>query len=289
MRSNCLSALVLLLAALLRPLPLEVSVQARELVPGDPLRLDVVAPEPLRELSASFLGEPIRFTPIDDSGRRWRGWSLIPLDQTAGSVSIELSGTTATGGEAIGMHALAIAAKSFPEENLSVAPKYVEPPAEVQRRIERERAKLKKIYAVVGPDRTDGEPFLRPVDGINTSTFGKRRLFNGKPRSPHPGLDMRAATGTEIANAGPGRVVLAQDLYYAGNTVIVDHGAQLFTIYAHLSRIDVAVGDELSRGDRVGLSGATGRVTGPHLHWGAKVGDRPFDPEALLDPTLLAD
>ena len=128
---------------------------------------------------------------------------------------------------------------------------------------------------------------MRPVPGEPTSTFGKRRFFNDKPRSPHPGLDLRAATGTPVLAAGSGLVAISQDLYYSGNTVIIDHGGGLFTIYAHLSELDVSVGDELEAGVPIGKSGATGRVTGPHLHWGAKIGDRPFDPTALLDPVLF--
>ncbi len=128
---------------------------------------------------------------------------------------------------------------------------------------------------------------MRPVPGEPTSVFGTRRVFNGKPRSPHPGLDLRAQTGTGVRSSGAGRVVLAQELYYSGNTVIVDHGGGLFTLYAHLSEIGVGEGDEVQAGDPVGLSGATGRVTGPHLHWGAKIGNRPFDPTALLDAALF--
>jgi murein DD-endopeptidase MepM/ murein hydrolase activator NlpD len=112
-------------------------------------------------------------------------------------------------------------------------------------------------------------------------------VFNGVPKSPHSGLDLRAATGVPVKAAGAGRVRLSRNLYYSGNTVILDHGAGLFTVYAHLSTIAVREGDEVEAGAQVGKVGATGRVTGPHLHWGAKVGDRPFDPSALLDPALF--
>jgi murein DD-endopeptidase MepM/ murein hydrolase activator NlpD len=112
-------------------------------------------------------------------------------------------------------------------------------------------------------------------------------VYNGEPRSPHPGLDLRAASGTPVESSGAGHVCLAEDLYYSGNTVILDHGGGLFTVYAHLSRLLVSEGDAVEAGHILGLSGATGRVTGPHLHWGAKIGDRPFDPAALLDPRLF--
>ena len=132
-------------------------------------------------------------------------------------------------------------------------------------------------------------PFVRPVPGDPTSEFGTRRIFNGEPRAPHPGIDLHAASGTPVLVAGPGRVALAEDLYYSGGTVIVDHGGGLFTVYAHLSKIDTKEGASVKAGDAVGLSGATGRVTGPHLHWGARVGQAIFDPRALLDPRLFGE
>jgi len=267
---------------------LEIDVQARVVSAGEPLRVDVHSPVALSKLSGHFLGQPFALLPLGD-GRHWRGWSLVPLDNEAADATIELRGRTLDGGEAHATHALTIREKRFPEENLDVAPRFVEPPKQERERIARERQQLEKVYATVSsPTKIQG-PFLRPVNGKNTSVFGMRRLFNGKPRSPHPGLDLRAATGTDVRAAGGGRVVLAQSLYYAGNTVILDHGGQLFTIYAHLSRIDVESGQPVERGEVVGLSGATGRVTGPHLHWGAKIGDLPFDPEALLSPKLFAD
>jgi murein DD-endopeptidase MepM/ murein hydrolase activator NlpD len=117
--------------------------------------------------------------------------------------------------------------------------------------------------------------------------FGTRRFFNDEPRSPHPGLDLRAAEGTPVRCSGPGTVVVADDLYYSGGTVVVDHGGGLFTLYAHLSSIDAVEGATVAAGEIVGRSGSTGRVTGPHLHWGAKIGDVPFDPRALLDEGLF--
>jgi murein DD-endopeptidase MepM/ murein hydrolase activator NlpD len=228
-----------------------------------------------------------RVGPAGAGGERWSGWASIPLDREPGVARIEVRGKKSDGRTVAGTRAVTIADKDFPVEELSVAPRYVEPPPEVRARIERETAKLAKIYArrrEAAPSRT---PFVRPVPGAPTSIFGTRRMFNGKARSPHSGLDLRAATGTPVRAAGAGRVELAEELYYSGNTVLVDHGGGLFTIYAHLSTIAVAPGDPIEAGATLGRSGATGRVTGPHLHWGAKIGERPFDPEALLDPALF--
>jgi murein DD-endopeptidase MepM/ murein hydrolase activator NlpD len=268
-------------------LPLTVDLRARDLGPGEPLRVNVRAEEPLESLEGEFLGRAIFFVRDDDSAMSWSGWSMIGLDQQPGLVPIEVRGRSVSGRPVAGTRAVSIIERPFPSETLSVAPKYVEPPPDVRERLARERSKLQTLYLSRRSIRPSGRPFLRPVPGEATSVFGTRRLYNGKPRSPHPGLDLRAATGTPVESSGDGRVGLAQDLYYSGNTVIVDHGGGLFTLYAHLSKLQVIEGEEISAGQVVGLSGATGRVTGPHLHWGAKIGDSPFDPTALLDTRLF--
>lgn len=266
-------------------------VSARELAPGEPLRVEVIAPEPLDSLEGEFLGDRVFMTraPSSAEGERWVGWAMIALDQEPGMHELTLRGASSSGRAVTGSRAVTVQAKDFPSEELTVAPKYVKPAKEVEERLNRERAKLREIYKNRRAVAPSDQPFVRPVPGDPTSTFGTRRLFNGEPRSPHPGLDLRAATGTPVVSSGPGRVMLAQDLYYSGETVLVDHGGGLFTLYAHLSEIQVEEGQELAAGEIVGLSGATGRVTGPHLHWGAKIGNRPFDPQALLDPALFGE
>ena len=268
---------------------LEVSVRAREIAPGEPMRVVVRSPGSLASLEGSFLEQRVYMVreSATGDGEIWSGWTMVPLDQEATAAAIDFEGTRKDGAAVIATHAVSIRHKEFPEERLTVSSKYVEPPAEVQERLAEERAKVAKVYRARRDVAPAEESFVRPVPGEPTSTFGKRRFFNDKPRSPHPGLDLRAATGTPVKAAGAGVVATAQDLYYSGNTVIIDHGGGLFTIYAHLSEIEVRVGDELPAGVTIGKSGATGRVTGPHLHWGAKIGNRPFDPTALLDPTLF--
>jgi murein DD-endopeptidase MepM/ murein hydrolase activator NlpD len=279
----CCTALPCVAAGLL---PVTVDVRARALAPGEPIRIDVISDKPLVRLGGRFLDTPLFFVSVGD-GRRWSGWSMIPLDREPGPAVVEVSGLGEGDRSAAGTRAVTIEARRFPEEQLSVAPKYVEPPPEVRERLAREREAIKALYASRRPVVPSNDVFLRPVPGGPTSVFGTRRLYNGKPRAPHPGLDLRAASGTSVISSGAGRVGLARDLYYSGNTVIVDHGGGLFTLYAHLSEIRVSEGDAVDAGQEVGLSGATGRVTGPHLHWGAKIGDLPFDPTALLDPDLF--
>jgi len=272
-------------------LPLTVEVRSRDVAPGEPLRIVAATSEPLRTLTGTFLGESFTLTRVDadEERERWSGWTMVPLDHPGGLAAVELQGNSRRGRSVAATLALTVEQREFPEEQLSVAPRYVNPPAEIERRLERERAKLAAIYrARDEPLRIDA-PFVRPVDGPPTSIFGMRRIYNGEPRSPHPGLDLRAATGTAVRCSGPGRVVLAEELYYSGNTVIVDHGGGLFTLYAHLSELLVEPGAEASADQLIGRAGATGRVTGAHLHWGAKIGDRPVDPTALLDPALFGE
>lgn len=268
------------------PVALDLAVHARAIEPGEPLRVVVTSPVALRTIHGRFGDREVYLVPNDDRTVHV-GFTLVGVDDGAGPVLVRVSGTTDDGAEARAERALTIVAKRFPEERLSVEPKFVEPPAAVSARIERERALVAEVYRQRTPLALD-RPLARPVPGAVSSPFGKRRVYNGQPRSPHNGVDFRATTGVLVAAAAPGRVALAMDLYFSGKTVILDHGAGLFTIYAHLSRLDVGSGDAVDTGHRLGLSGATGRVTGPHLHFGAKIGDEPFDPLALMDPSLFS-
>jgi murein DD-endopeptidase MepM/ murein hydrolase activator NlpD len=155
---------------------------------------------------------------------------------------------------------------------LTVGKQFVEPSAEQIKRANEERQKLRDIFERVTPERLWDGKFRIPLEGVTTgSNFGKRRILNGNPGSPHSGTDFPAATGTPVHAAQRGRVVLAEELFFAGNTVVVDHGLGVYTFYGHLSEIGVKVGDALEAGAVLGRVGATGRVTGPHLHWGLTV------------------
>ncbi|HEX5044494.1 MAG TPA: M23 family metallopeptidase [Candidatus Polarisedimenticolaceae bacterium] len=262
-----------------------IELHARALAPGEPVRVVVRARAEAQDLGVTFLGQPVALEPATETGT-FRGWAAVPLDARAGAGEVEM-GWSRAGAPQRETRTVTIEKRTFPEQHLKVESRYVEPPPEVTRRIEAERTRLRGVWAGRAPAAVPLHPFLRPVPGKPTGIFGERRFFNGQPRAPHPGLDLKAATGTPVKAAGAGRVALAGDLYWTGGTVILDHGAGLFTVYAHLSKVEVAEGAVVEPGARVGLSGATGRVTGPHLHWGAKVGDVPVDPRALLDPTLF--
>ncbi|BCS88396.1 M23 family metallopeptidase [Pseudodesulfovibrio sediminis] len=172
------------------------------------------------------------------------------------------------------------------KETLRVAPKMVDPPAEVLDRIKAERAQILAALNQVTPERFWDLPFVLPTKGKMLSRFGLYRVFNGHTKSRHTGLDFRAWKGTPLHSIAAGRVVLTDHFYYAGNAVLIDHGNGLFSMYDHLSRILVGKGDVVQPGQRVGLSGATGRVTGAHLHLAVFVLGGVVDPEVLFESSV---
>jgi murein DD-endopeptidase MepM/ murein hydrolase activator NlpD len=147
----------------------------------------------------------------------------------------------------------------------------------------REAREIEEIHNTISGEALWREPFVVPIPGGTGTNFGSRRVFNGESRNPHAGADLRATTGTPIRSTNKGRVALAKNLFFTGNTVIVDHGLGIYTLYAHLSRIDVKKDATVERAQVIGLAGATGRVTGPHLHWGARVQNARVDPFSLIN------
>ncbi|MBI4475359.1 MAG: peptidoglycan DD-metalloendopeptidase family protein [Acidobacteria bacterium] len=181
-------------------------------------------------------------------------------------------------------HSLPIVVKevSYPTTELQVADEFVELSPANQKRTERETREINAIYSMITPQVFWKQPFAAPISGRTGTNFGHRRVFNGQARNPHNGADLRAATGTPVRSTNRGNVVLAKNLFFSGNTVIVDHGIGVLSLYAHLSRIDVKKGDIVEQGQIVGLAGATGRVTGPHLHWGVRIQGARVDPFSLV-------
>ncbi|MGD1999281.1 MAG: M23 family metallopeptidase [Desulfobacterales bacterium] len=209
------------------------------------------------------------------------GLIAIPYHSKPGTETIGLGWSDRTGHRELTV-SLKILSHRFKSEKLQVTPSRVTPAPEDLERIKREGAEVRAVYAASRPQRLWDEPFQRPLKSIVTSPYGTRRLLNGKLKSYHGGVDFRAATGTPIYAANTGIVGLAKNLFYSGNIVILDHGSGLFTTYAHLSRIDVAPGRLVEKGQVIGLAGATGRVNGPHLHWGVKVNGVNVNPLHML-------
>ncbi|OGP53420.1 MAG: hypothetical protein A2Y65_06895 [Deltaproteobacteria bacterium RBG_13_52_11] len=175
-----------------------------------------------------------------------------------------------------------VEAGGFEVQQLTLPQEMVELKGEILERYLAERKRINGVLNHVRPKRLWRHPFIRPVDGEITGAFGLRRIINGQDRSPHNGVDIGALLGAEVGACNNGVVVFAQELYLEGKTVIIDHGFGLYSIYMHLSEMRVKEGDEVGIGECIGLVGATGRVTGPHLHWGIRLLGARVDPFSLL-------
>lgn len=178
---------------------------------------------------------------------------------------------------------LKIKPKAYHKESFNVPPSFDQMTPETLAEIRREQAAFAKAFATTAQERFWDLPFVRPVpQDASASSFGARRIINGVPRAPHTGTDLSSPTGTEVAASNHGRVVLVGNFFFAGGSVVIDHGGGLYSMYFHLSEFKVEEGAMVRRGDVVALSGGTGRVTGPHLHWGVRLNNTRVDPLDLL-------
>ncbi len=210
------------------------------------------------------------------------GWTAlvgIPLSAPVGEAEVRVQ---AASGSAERNIRYRVGSKKYREQRLSVAPRTVDLSPEDQARFERERAHQQQVMATFSTPLPETLRMDAPVPGPRSSSFGLRRVFNGQARNPHSGMDIAAPTGTPIAAPLPGRVIDVGDYFFNGGTVWLDHGGGLLTLYCHLSRMDCRVGDTLAPGQTLGLVGATGRVTGPHLHWGVVLNRASVDPALFL-------
>jgi murein DD-endopeptidase MepM/ murein hydrolase activator NlpD len=216
---------------------------------------------------------------VDDA---WTTLLGVDLDTKPGTHPAEALLTKNDGSVERRDISIQVAAKQFPVTRLKVEPKFTQLSKANLARTRRESKEVGAIYARITTDLVPDEPFIVPIPGGSGRNFGERRVFNGEARAPHSGADLRAPTGTPIHATNRGRVVLAKNLFFTGNTVIVDHGLGIYSLYAHLSRIDVKKGAMVKSNEIVGLAGATGRVTGPHLHWAIRMQGARVDPFSLV-------
>jgi murein DD-endopeptidase MepM/ murein hydrolase activator NlpD len=243
--------------------------------PGELLVVTFDAPTGAAAASVSLFGKRTTAYPLEAG--RWQALIGIDLDQKPGRYT-----ATAAAGDARGTRPVVVEPKAFPTRRLTVAPDFVTPPASAQAKIAEDSALLGKVYGSPAAERLWTRPFVRPVPGAANSRFGSRSVFNGQPRSPHAGADFASGAGVPVKAPNGGTVRIAHELYYAGNVVLIDHGLGMFSMLAHLSRIDVEEGERVAAGDVIGLVGATGRVTGPHLHWSFSINGARVDPLAAL-------
>ncbi|MBS1803845.1 MAG: M23 family metallopeptidase [Acidobacteria bacterium] len=234
-----------------------------------------------RNLSAvqgDWLGHKLNFFRHDG---KWMALAGVDVETKPHSSTLHITAQSASGPLEYS-RTVEIHPAHYRTGKLTVAPKFVEPGPEEQKEIAADSEIKGKVFASTAPEPLWQGDFSAPVKFPPTDSFGTRRMFNGKLASIHKGMDFRAPSGTVVRASNSGIVVLAQHLYYEGNCVIIDHGLGLYTLSMHFSRIDVHEGQHVSAGDKLGLSGATGRVTGPHLHWAVRWENAYLDPAKIL-------
>jgi murein DD-endopeptidase MepM/ murein hydrolase activator NlpD len=255
-------------------------------VAGSPELIRVAAPE-AASIDGEWLGHKIQFFPARDH-RSWLALAGVDVETATGPSALLLHLHLADGAIRDITKPLDIRPAHYRTGILSVAPKFVTPGPEELKEIAADNELKSKAFAASTAEPLWSGSFHAPVRSPPTDSFATRRMFNGKLASIHRGMDFRAPMGTVVRASNGGVVVLARPLYYEGNCVIVDHGLGLYTLSMHFSRIDVHEGQRVAAGDRLGLSGATGRVTGPHLHWAVRWDGAYLDPAKLLKMNLAS-
>jgi murein DD-endopeptidase MepM/ murein hydrolase activator NlpD len=247
---------------------------------GSPELIRVGAPANA-QIDGEWLGRPLQFFRGRD-GQAWFALAGVDVEAAVGPSQMKITVRLDQGDVRDLSRTVEIHAAAYRTESIRVAPQFVEPGPEVLKQIEAEVKLKAKIFAASATEPLWSSSFHAPVMAAATDSFGVRRMFNGKLASIHKGMDFRARMGTPVRAGNSGVVVLARALYYEGNCVIIDHGLGLFTLSMHLSRIDVHEGEHVATGEPLGLSGATGRVTGPHLHWAVRWQGAYLDPAKML-------
>lgn len=273
-------ALLLLLSLLHSANAQKVSWLPLHLESGSPVLFTVELNQPASEVHGRWLNLPIVFAKADNANR-WYALAGIDVEQTPGSYPLEVTIDGQSHSTQVSVHAA-----SYRTTTLHVEQKFVEPDAATLQQIAADKAVKDAAFGHQASQPLWSGSFRSPVPFSPTDSFGTRRMFNGKLASIHRGTDFHAPAGTPVVAANDGVVIIAQRMFYEGNLVVIDHGQQFTTLYMHFSKIEVKVGQHVSKGERLGLSGATGRVTGPHLHFSARWQGMYVDPAMLLRMTL---
>lgn len=252
--------------------------------PGSLLLAEMRTSQVVDQVKGEWNGKEILFWRDDDqTAPVWRGLIGIDLEQPKGDYMLAVFTKSENVAPLRCSVVVAVRQGHFATERLRVQNQFVQPNPEQLARALAERQRLREIFATVTPERLWRGRFRFPLAGVTTGTnFGRRRILNGEASSPHSGVDFPATAGTSVYASQSGRVILAEPLFFSGNTVIVDHGLGVYTLYAHLESLTVGPGESVAAGALLGKVGATGRVTGPHLHWGLTVNRARVDPLQLV-------
>ncbi|MGB8010512.1 MAG: M23 family metallopeptidase [Terriglobales bacterium] len=259
------------------------------LVNGTPVLFRVTPPQPLRTLSGTWLGHEIAFS-FDASHKSWFVLAGVSLETKPGTYSLQLQAEASTGqsteqyaGQALSFEKnIRVEHHRYPRVQLKVPTRYTAPSPEDQHQIEQDKETKAEAFKTLSPAREWKGSFAAPVTAAISDVFGVERVFNGSVESTHQGLDFRVPAGTPVAAVNRGRVILARPLFFEGNCVVIDHGQGLLTLYLHLSKFNVKEGDDVEKGQPLGLSGGTGRATGPHLHLAVRWQGVYLNPQVLL-------
>jgi len=261
--------------------------QPASLVNGTPVLFRVTTPKPVHTLSGKWLGHEIAFS--FDAGRKsWFALAGVSLETKPGSYAIDLQAETTAGPTIAFEKKIRVHHQRYPRRvvPLAVPGHFTAPSPEDLRQIEQDKETKVEVFKTVSPEREWTGSFAAPVDAEISDVFGSVRVFNGSAQRPHEGLDFRVPSGTSVAAVNSGRVILARPMFFEGNWVVIDHGQGLLTLYLHLSKFSVKEGDEVSKGQPIGLSGGTGRATGPHLHLAVRWQGVYVNPQVLLQLKL---
>ena len=254
-----------------------ITASARSIQPGELVVLTVRTVKPAQSIVVT--GLKTHLPPYAATANTWR--VLVGIDLAVKPGKHEVVVETQPDGRKVS-YALVVKPRRFPTRTLTVDPAFVTPPPEAAERIERESKELNQVWASPASEKLWQSGFVRPVPEPANSAFGSRSVFNGEPRSQHTGADFRSPAGTPIKAPNAGRVVIAGSRYFSGDTVVIDHGQGLFSLFAHLSETSVKLGDSVKKGQVIGQVGQSGRVTGPHLHWAVRLNGARIDPLSLL-------
>jgi murein DD-endopeptidase MepM/ murein hydrolase activator NlpD len=262
------------------------STAPEHLASGSPFLLTVELAAPATSVKGTFTGRDLLFFRSHASPKLWYALAGVDVETTPGTYPLTVEATTADDKTLNTTRQIAVAAANYRTTTISVAPNFVEPDAASQKEIAADKEIKDKVFAHTAPEPEWSGAFAKPINAASTDSFGTRRTFNGKLASIHRGMDFHAAPGTPVSAANSGKAVLARKLFYEGNCVMIDHGLGFMTIYMHLSKIEVEEGSSVRKGQRLGLSGATGRVTGPHLHFAVRWQSSYIDPAGLFQLRL---
>ncbi len=262
--------------------------QPARIVNGSPVIFRVSTVKHLDKLEGEWLGRKFAFS-FDSHTKSWFALAGASLETKAGSYPIQLHGQTAVGLAVSFEKKVSVARQRYPRVLLKVPGKYTAPSPEEQREIELDKKTKEEVFKTVSPEREWQGSFAAPVKAEISDLFGVQRVFNGSVQSTHQGLDFRAPTGTPVAAVNRGQVLFAGPLFMEGNFVVIDHGQGLLSLYLHLSKFLVKAGDTVEKGQQIGLSGGTGRATGPHLHLAVRWQGVYLNPQTLLALRLPGD